>query len=206
MADWNSSDDEIMAYLSENLKGQGDHIVRSVTRSQTREKTLLLKSAMARELDFEIIKTVMASPEKYRNWMLDGINIRANGNPYYVLFEDVIAPAPGRLDFKMRLDFPVFKAESTQPFNLKIEKEDRVLRAYMTAHADPNRILEEMVGQMRIYQAPDDPTRVWIYLEGSMTLIPWLLFEALPVRLLSREYLYRMSLILRNSQKEEEKY
>jgi hypothetical protein len=193
----------IRALLKARLKGRGDVIERTVERIG--DKTLKLESVVSLEADFERLKPIASDVASYHEWLLNKINDKPDGGVYPVRLTklDPLATDPYGVLMEMKLHFPLIKKtlQRTMRFVPETKAQSLVLDADMPDKDDT--MLSSGRAKLHFFPAEGEAGRVWVYIEGKIKIKNWLLYEALPTRILKREAGERFQQVIDNYQAEE---
>jgi len=204
------SNAEILKSLSGKLAGQsGDYLIRHVQRMGN--KTIEMETMIATDGDPKLANAILTDFAHYRNWMLQGLNHRPAGGEYLLKIRDfAIKPGdPSVLVANVTFDLPLFKIDLLYAIKVGTKKENDGLT--ITAEALPQPAnsglgespIKSTEAFAKIFPAPKHRDVVWIYLKGRTVLNNWLLYEALPDKVLERETGDRLQIIVDNYHREE---
>ncbi|MCB0417260.1 MAG: hypothetical protein H6617_09380 [Bdellovibrionaceae bacterium] len=198
-------DSAIFSRLEKQLKGQHDVIRRTVTRKG--DKTIELEGFISTELNLELAKPLLTNFARYQSWALRDINKKPDGGEYMLKLLSVL-PLPSDdnvLQLRYLLDVPLFSSIGVQPFRMSSAQKDGYLELKAEAVTSKKSLIDWAVGTAKIFPAPGERHRVWVYTLGRMRLHPWLMYEALPDRLLNRLVANRIKTFLDNLLEEQDK-
>ncbi|MCB0403979.1 MAG: hypothetical protein KDD51_04285 [Bdellovibrionales bacterium] len=204
---WGLSAEDALIFkrLEKELKGQHDIIRRTVSRKGN--KTIELEGYISTELNLELARPVLTSFEKYQNWALRDINKKADGGEYMLKLLSVL-PLPSDasiLQLRYFLDVPLFSSVGMQTFKMSSIQKEGYLELKAEAVTTKKSLIDWAIGTAKIFPAPGERHRVWVYTLGRMRLHPWLMYEALPDRLLNRLVANRIKTFLDNLLEEQDK-
>ncbi len=194
-----NGDEAIRALLRTNLKGKGDYIQRKVERIG--DKTIRLECFISMDGDLKWFGKIATDVTDYGSWLLNKINDKPDGGTYPVkimgLEKDPADPVNG-LFALMRLDFPLIKKDLRRKLRFVPDagKSKVVINAEMPDSTDD--MMSSGKAKMVFFQADNEPSRMWGYLEGSIKIRNWLLYEALPTGILKREAGERFQQVITN--------
>ncbi len=196
-------DEAILSLLRTHLKGKGDHIERTVERIGG--KTLRLESFISMEGDLGWFGRISSDVQQYSSWILNQINERPEGGTYPVQLTGLAKDStdPLGLFAEMKLVFPLIK--KTLRRQMRFVPNIKANRVRIDAEM-PNlddTMLSSGRAQLVFFPAQGDPGRLWGYVEGTIKIRNWLLYEALPTRILKRDAGERFLQIVNNYQAEE---
>lgn len=199
-------DAEIYKQVRSQLKGQSDFIKRDIHKAG--KKTIEFEAYISQDGDIKLAPEILSNIGDYGRWVLRGINKKPGGGSYYLQFRSLREDPPGsktlRSDFVFVL--PLLRKEMQRDFRMGTTAQKGDVFT-LSGEALPNEKspLEAAEGILRLYPAEGMPGRVWIYIKGYARLRNWLLYEALPERLMAGETGERIQLILDNYMAEEER-
>ena len=150
---------------------------------------------------YEIAKDVPS----YRQWALNGINQKPGGGKYLVQILD-LKPHPKRthvLGALFGINFPGIQAKVEKDFLIHVGKDRQSVTVACESLQVPDLILSSLHGFITAFEAPKKKERLWIYFKGRALLRSWLLYQALPEKLLSTESSERIQTVLDNFTGEE---
>lgn len=204
-ADPPETDDETFARLTKLLKGRGDWQKNTLTRLG--DRTIQLDSVISLDGDFELIPKIMSNFGEYSRWLIEDINRSPSGRNYYMQVKNV-AVDPNTTDIVRvfySFNLPVFKHIGNRGFRLKADTKPKCFSIQAEGIPHEKSIIESTVGTLRVFKGPDQPERLWVSMRGQLKLRNWIVYEALPERLITREAGERIEIMLKNFQKEEER-
>src|SRR5690606_10707895 len=140
----------------------------------------------------------------YPDWVFNGINDRPEGGKYFTQVRDLTYQSPpptGLLIAHLAFELPVFKHELKRKFQMHSETHNDVFTLHGKILPLKDSVIPNAEGFMKVF--PVSSNRVWIYTKAWIRLKPWLLYQALPERLLQSETGERLQIILDNYVKEE---
>ena len=196
------SDAEVQKRLTGRLEGKGDFQDRAFRRIG--ERTLEFEGFISTEADINLLKTIFKEPGQYNRWLTPSINKRPSGGEYMIKLQSFnLAPqATHTLIAKLLFDLPVFKREIECYMDIKTEQKGNAF--WLTATVDANRPGTYIEGFQTVIQVfPKGKGRVWLHALGNVKFKNWLLYEALPDRLLNRETGERLQIVIDNYLAEE---
>lgn len=198
-------DSKIYQQLEKKLKGQRDTIRRTVKRKG--DKTIELEAFISTELDLELAKSILTDFSGYNAWALRDINKKPDGGQYMLQLLSML-PAPEQNDIlilRYKLDVPLFNMTGHQTFKMNATEKDGTMELSAKANPQKDSVIDWAQGVAKIFPAPGLRNRVWVYAIGTMRFHPWLMYEALPDRLLNRLVSNRIKTFLDNLLEEQDK-
>jgi len=181
----------------------GDFFKRVVRRAGNNTIDLEGYAALGGTLEnfYEIAKDVPS----YRKWALQGINQKPGGGKYLVQILD-LKPHPQRMNVLGALfgiNFPGIQAKIEKDFLIHVGRDRQSVTVACESLKAPDLILSSLNGFITAFEAPKQKERLWIYFKGRALLRSWLLYQALPEKLLSTESSERIQTVLDNFTGEE---
>jgi len=198
-------DADLLPRLEKDLRGQRQTMIREVRRLGNR--TLELELTAAIEADFEIVREVFSQVPSYPSWVLEGINDRPSGGKFFfqVLSLEADPKIPSVLHAKFLVDLPLLKHRSRRAFRFDIRSGPQSFTQAIEALPLEEGLIETAEGVLKIFPAARAPDLVWVYFRGMAVLRSWLLYEALPERILKKETGERLEILLANYRKVEQR-
>lgn len=197
------TDAELLTRVKAVVKGKGDLIQREVERIG--DKTLKVESFLSMEADYTWFSKIAADVNGFCGWLIKNINNKPDGGTYMVKVMN-LQPNLERKDaltVDMKLDFPGLRKLISRPLYFAPDvKPTRVrIEAEMPAGADS--YISSGSATLTFFPAEGEPTRVWGYIDGRVKIRNWIIYEALPTRILKREASERFQTVIDNYQAEE---
>jgi len=188
---------------SELSTKRGDYFKRTVKRVGNQTIEMEGVAAINGKLDtfYHIAKDVPA----YRTWALPNINQRPAGGQYLVKILD-LKPVPkknNQLIADFGINLPGIRRKISRGFSIFTErgKNDVTVTCESTQARDS--ILSSLTGYIIAFPAPKQKERLWVYFKGRTKLESWLLYQAIPEKLLAHESSDRIQTVLDNFGNEE---
>lgn len=199
-----ATDQEAFDILKKVLKDYpGAYQERKINRIGN--KTISFESIVAIESDPKLFQKIIFNVKDYSHWALKNINLKPGGGTYYIKIMDM-KPEPSdpmTLRCFVTVDLPVFK-HHLQAL-VKVSPDDKAknftVRASMVP--DDKSILEGIEILSKVFPGENRPGIQWMYTKAHIVLKNWLLYEALPEKLLKRESGERVQIVLDNYTEEE---
>lgn len=181
----------------------GDYFKRVVRRAGNNTIDLEGYASLNGTLNnfYEIAKDVPS----YRKWALNGINQKPGGGRYLVQILD-LKPHPQRtnvLEAIFGLNFPGIQAKVEKDFLIHVGKDARSVTVACESLKAQDLILSSLQGFITAFEAPKQKERLWVFFKGRALLRSWLLYQALPEKLLTTESSERIQTVLDNFTGEE---
>lgn len=193
------SNDKILTLLRAKVGTKVDNYYeRSVKR--VGDKTVAVEIFASSEGDYKYAPKIFGDFPKYREWILHNINKRPSGGTYYLQMKDLVVK-PGEPDIivgNFVVDLPVFKKDMFRRFRAKSSQDKESFLVTVESVPLPDSVIGSGDGFMKVFPAPNNGTRLWYYLRGEVKIRNWLLYEALPDKLLARESGERVQQLLDN--------
>lgn len=200
------TDEEILAKLKLKLGDKAEYTERNLRRIGNR--TLELEVFVAGEGSYETATQVFSDWSHFADWALKNINRRADGGTYYMKINGLSVSATDNsvLEINSFLDLPMIKKEVKQKFRMKTEKPTKgVFTLSGEVILDEKSLLDTAGGYLKIFPVEGKSTRLWVYIRGEAKLKSWVIYEALPERLLTRESGERIQIVMDNYLTEEDR-
>ncbi len=195
------SDAEIQKKLAARLKGKDDYSERNARRVGNR--TIEVEGFISLDGELELTKEILAEPKEYARWLLPNINTRPSGGEYLVKIMGMeLAPeSTNVLITKLSFDLPLFKKEID--CHVKVGSERKGNRVVLNATIDTlqGTYIEHFQAVLQFFQR--EKGKLWVYALGEVRFKHWLVYEALPDRLLNRETGERLQIAIDNYLNEE---
>lgn len=169
--------------------------------------TISLEIAASSEGDFSTAQKIYQDFSQYRNWVLRDINKRPDGGAYYLQLKDLTQSLekPEVLIGNFVFDLPMFKREMVRQFQMKSETNKNSLLITAQSLTSPESMIGSGEGFLKVFPSPVKKHSLWYYLKGTIQLRNWLLYEALPDKILARESKERVQQLLDNYLFEEDR-
>lgn len=200
------TDEQIFLYLTETFKGKsGDFYKRSIKRIG--DNTILFDAAVSVEADKKLMPLIISDVSKYNDWALTNINKAPGSKLNYLLkiFRFIIDPKePNSVRPEFMLDLPTFRKLTNRKFDYTTTQKGEVFTITAVTPEDPKSHIEKATTELKMFPAPLSQ-RVWLYVTAKVKLRYWLLYEALPTRILEKESMERIQTVLDNYQTQEDK-
>lgn len=184
----------------------GDYFKRRVKRLGNQEIELEGFASIMGDLNhfYQIAQNV----PRYRKWALDHINTRLNGKAYLIKILDLNTSTKNKeeLTATFGLELPFLKMKIDKRFLIKSEKNSHSSTVYCQSLNPPDSILSSLKGFITAFKHPEEPGRLWVYFKGQTRLTNWLLYQAIPEKVLAGESAERIHTVLDNFSAEEIKY
>jgi len=187
-------------------KKKGDYFKRTVKRAGNQQIELEGVASISGNLD-HFYQIAQDTPH-YRNWALSQINTRPNGKSYLIKILDLRPSSHSKeiLTAVFGLEFPFMKTKIEKDFRIQSEKDSRSSTVYCQNLNPPDTILSSLRGFITAFNHPKEANRLWVYFKGNTQLTHWLLYQAIPERVLAGESSERIYTVLDNFSSEEVKY
>jgi len=203
-SDADPSSTEIYRKLESVLKNQpSDYFERHVRRMGN--NTISLESFVAVEAEWNLLKRIAKQIPDYPTWALPNINDRGGGEKFYIQIASMKANAanPSRLELDVVLSLPALKIPIQRVFQIDFsESKDKngfILKLSTVQVGDSP--VKDMSGFIMFFKSPKNPNLVWAYLDVSVVLTHWIVYESLPVKLLNSETGDRIRILMESYQR-----
>jgi len=205
MPDWaQPSSKDIFFLLQKELSlKNGDYFKRTVRRAGN--NTIELEGYASINGSLNNFYDIAQDVPGYRKWALDRINQKPGGGKYLLQIID-LRPSPQhpkKLAAVFGLNFPGIKAKVEKDFLIHVGRDPESVTVACESLQAQDLILNSLHGFIRAFAAPKQRERLWVYFKGKALLRSWLLYQALPERLLSSESSERIQTVLDNFTGEE---
>lgn len=196
------TDGEVRAKLRARLGEQREILLRDVHRLG--DGKIELELFAESEMDPQRARAILADFPRYGSWMLRDINRAPDGSRYLCQLQQLRTPprTADLLEALYSFDVPLFHTQRLVTFRLKSEAA-RESFTVLAESEDPADALATADGVLKVFPSEKNPSRSWIYARGRVHLRSWLLYEALPEKVLSHETAERLRILLDNYLREE---
>jgi hypothetical protein len=193
-------DAEILATLKNRLGGEQETVQREVKRTPNR--TIEITNFILAEMDPKLAPAILADYRHY-DWVLTDINRRPTGGTYFALLLglSVEPQTPDPLIVKFAFDLPLFNKPHEAPFKMETHT-DRGVFTLNAEAMDTSGTFTHAEVALKLFPAPRSGYS-YLFVKGEAQLRSWVLYEALPEKLLNRESGERVRIILDNYLREE---
>jgi hypothetical protein len=193
------SDAKILELLKAKLGNQTEATFRNIRRIG--ERTIELENFIAGEMDPKLAPPILSDFAHWKDWILPGINDRPSGGKYIAQLKGLDYVSPEAMMVTFNFDLPLFRGDRTAKFKVTAVREAGVFTlSGETTQSEGTFARARTV--MKVFPSPN-PGYSWIYVNGKAQLKSWMLYEALPEKLLQREAGDRIRILLENYLKEE---
>ena len=191
--------EEIKKRTQKELLGAGDIVKRTVKRLG--DKTLELESFANIDADYDTFWNITKEFQNWNDWVLKDINKKPEGGEYYakILRFENVPNLPQQLKIFLLLDFPVYKKSLVAHMDLLATRTEGHFT--LQGKLAPKNIEEAIIPRCEvtgIFFETDNPNRIQAYIKGWMVLKPWVLYQALPKKLLTKEAGNRVRRVIDN--------
>ena len=193
-------DAEILSKLKERIGTQTYVVSRKLIRHDS-DLSIELESMMAFEGDYPIVTQTLNEPKRFREWALNNINLRPNGNSYFIHIVDLLSDArrPQVVTILFDFNLPLFKEPLRRTWVLTSQETEQEFGKVFTLEADTDQGAASPLGSAfaiaKVFRRADS---VWMYLSGRVRLRNWLLYQAMPDSILGTESGERLEIIIAN--------
>lgn len=203
---WILTPDQIYPLLETHLSHKkGDYFKRTVRR--VGNQTIELEGFSSLSGRLENFYSVAKDIPHYRQWALTGLNKKPAGGEYLLQILDLrVDPQKSNvLHALFGLRFPGIHQDLRRSFLIIPTQQPRSVTVSCQSLDAPDLVLSSLVGYITAFSAPKDPERLWVYFKGVAKIRSWILYQALPERLLTQESSERIQTVLDNFSQEEVK-
>jgi hypothetical protein len=200
----NPTPQDVQHALQKTLEGQGDIIKRYVRRLG--EKTIEMQSFLSIEGNLGQASKILPDFPRIPAWALANINTSPSGRNYYFKITGATPEGKDLITFDFTLDLPLYKHRGARKFRFQSETAGEGLLVSAEAVPEPESVISSTNARLYVFRAgASEPGRVWLAIIARMVIRPWLLYEALPERLIASESTERLETVIANYQAEEDK-
>jgi hypothetical protein len=194
---------EIFPMLQSILKNQqSDFFQHSVKRKGN--KKISLEAFISIEADWKLVPKIAQQISLYPKWVLPRINDKGGGEKFYIQFSNLTADPkdPSNINVDLILSLPGLKIPISRVFHFEYlpgsDPSNFIIK--VTALESKDSPVKDLFGSVYLFRAPQNSYRVWAYLDFSVVLNHWLVYESLPERLLNREAGDRIRILMEEYQ------
>jgi len=202
---WVTPKTDVFAILNRELSVKtGDYFKRTVRRAgnQTIELEGFASFSGTLENYYRVVKDVPS----YRKWILTRVNQKPSGGEYLLQVLDLKPTQQFNvLQAEFGLHFPGIKQRVYRSFRINPENQKESVIVTCESLEANDLLLSSMNGFVTAFSDPKNKDRLWVYFKGFAHLRSWLLYQALPDKLLVRESSERIRTVLDNVGNEEVK-
>ncbi len=167
-------------------------------------RKISLEAFISMEADWNILKRISQKVSDFPIWALPNINNRGSGETFYIQITGMKADPfnPNNIDLQLVLALPALKIPIGRTFHFDFPptEDKNIFSMKITTLQAEDSPVENLSGYFHFFRNPQNPTRIWVYLDISVILTHWLVYESLPERLLSRESGERIRILIENYQ------
>lgn len=198
-------DEECLTLLRQHLGAHTDFVDRSLKR--VGDQTVELEVFIVGEGDITIAHQVFSDFPRYGSWAIRNINRKPSGGNYMLQIRKLDPDPKDRsvLTADLAFELPLFSKEFKRAFRLSSTKNGRGFTLTGEAIHGETAIVGNADGFMKVFPAENKQGRLWIYVKGRAKIKNWLVYEALPDKLLARESAERIRLVMDNYLTEEDR-
>lgn len=185
----------------------GSQVSEQFTRSFKRrgDKTIEIETFTLLQADPKMFVKIVSDLKNAESWVLKNINVKPDGSSYFAHIREakIDEKDPNLLHTMTYVDLPLFRKEIRRDYRLKLDSSEKVFRLKMEAIPQPGSVVESSIGELRMY--PVNANYVRVYTVTYFRFHNWLLYEALPEKLMQSESSDRIQTILDNYHGEEDR-
>ncbi len=190
---------KIKSSLNPTTMDQFQHSVKRMGN-----KKITLEAFISLEADWNKLKKIATQVSDYPKWVFPRINDRGGGEKFFIQFASISALAnhPNTLDIDVFLNLPALKIPVRRLFLFEPvpHPDSTVFIMRVTALAVEDSPVKDLSGFAYFFKNPKNPSQIFSYLDVSVVLTHWLVYEALPERLLTRDIGDRLKILMENYQ------
>ncbi len=181
----------------------GEYFQRTVRREGN--KTVNWEAFIALEADKTRVPEILSNFSQLPFWTIRNINLKPGGGTYRLQIVELKTDAkdPSLLNAEFLLNVPAFHQNINRQFKLAAIRDKEVFTLRGESLPNDSSVIESVQAVMQVYPAEKHPGYVWIYASADIKIKYWLLYEALPERLLKNESGERIQILLDNYVAEE---
>lgn len=194
---------EIRSALSQKLKLPGDQLYKAIRRIG--DKTIEMQVMISMSGNIDKARSLFTDIEHIPDWALNNINLSTTGKPFYFKINNAISDGKDSLNFLFTLDLPIFKHKGSKKFKFVSKNIPYGFLVSAEATKEANSVISSAIADLYVFSAERDPRQLWLAVLAKVTFNQWLLYEALPERLVTRESASRLERLILNYQNEEDK-
>lgn len=184
-------------------KKNGDYFKRTIKRAGN--QTIELEGFASLNGTLAGFSRIAEDVPSYRKWVLPGLNQKPAGGNYLLQILD-LKPSdsnPRVLTAEFGISFPGIQQKLHKTFLITPEPQNRLVTVSCQSLESKDLLLSSLVGFVMAFPDPKNKERLWVYFKGLAQLRSWLLYQALPEKLLVRESSERIQTVLDNFSSEE---
>lgn len=198
------SDEVLLPKLRQKLGSEPDYFERNVKRMGHR--TITLEVTLSTHGEYALARDILPDIRGWPGWALEKINERPDGTKYLIQVLGLEPmPDPAMMLAKLFIDIPVFRQKTERALHFKSERGPASATVEVETLPSETGLIEVLRGVGRVFPAEGRADRIWFYFQGEVKLRSWLVYEALPERLLKRETGDRIRRIMDNYVREEDR-
>lgn len=192
---------EVQKKLADRLTGKEDYSERVAKRMGNR--TIQVEGLIAMDGDIALAQEILSDPKEFGRWLLPNINTRPSGGEYLVkvLGLDLLSGTTNHLVTKLRFDLPLFQKDIECHMLVGTERKEKWLQLNANVESMQGTYIEHFHAVLQFF--PREKGKLWVYAIGEVRFKHWILYEALPDRLLTRETGERLQIAIDNYLNEE---
>lgn len=168
-------------------------------------KALAIDLMISTEGDYSLARKLLADVPKLRTWALKNINQAPGGGNYRLQILDLATPKPDKSivlgRFNMRL--PMMQRELERHFQTTTSYTAEVFTLTASSIPEDDSLIDSATLKLRVFPAPKSNYRLWVSLRAHVKFKSWLVYEALPDKLIQRELGERALIVVDNYLSEE---
>ncbi len=196
------SDESVFAELKKRIKDRTDFIERKANRLGN--NTFEISCYLAVPGDFEQFRKIAPEFAAWREWALTDINLAPPSRGDYIFqIHDLQQKDPGIMAAIFSFNIPFFKKQRTRTFEMSSRDSEKVLFIEGKSIPTENSAVKSAKAYMKTFPAENKTGSLWIHVKALVAFKSWILYEALPEKVLQTEVGDRLQYLIQNYQREE---
>ncbi|MBY0369584.1 hypothetical protein K2X33_02790 [bacterium] len=195
------AEDATLTKLTKAFKDTAPPIQQKVERKG--DKTLEVESLLEIAGDLASFEMVAKDLPHWRDWAFEKINNPGEGqSDYIVQLHDAVSKAPEQMTALFSFNLPFFGKNRTRSFHIQQSKIPAGYRIQAESLLNTNSALKSAKVVADAYLATTKKNMLWVAIHATVVFKSWLIYEALPEKVVLRELGDRLSTIVANFETE----
>ncbi len=196
------SDAALISKLSPALSGKTEFYDTQVKRLG--KNTLEVECFAALHGEISLFKKIVPKYAEWRDWLLADINLPEPGADAYVFqFHDILQQTADSVVTVFSFNLPFFGKQRTRGFNVKKIETDKSLALLAETQLSENSVVKTAKAYLKAIQPAQPSQTLWVGVSAVVEFKSWMLYQALPEKVVLREVGERLKIISENYKKEE---